>query len=176
MKVKISGQVLDNEDVIVVSGRLDYKNNTQPIWKVACIRSSEVYYFFQEDISYEDAAKTALMWESISIEDVRMTNFDWTSESERSEGYQITTSVGKIGVGFKLTEDSVYTFNTLYGWPNYEVICEMEKLASHHISPIKKGMLFSLIGEDLITNIPPPALKIEELVLGKSKTEEPLIY
>jgi len=173
MRTRFSWKEIDNDLVIVNSEEMDYRHNQEDVWYIELKRTQKEmqqkkprkeYFFFQEDLSCEEALELALFWESVSINDVQMIDYKFDMDNPKNVYflYKVITSIGQFNVGYTINCDSLYMkhipHNILYGWPYKDAVIELSKLANFHnsdLEQIDKGMLFSLIGPDRMNNIAP---------------------
>lgn len=76
----------------------------------------------------------------------KIDNYNWF------RSYKVETSLGSVCIGFGVLNSTRSILNCIYGWP-YGIVCNALKIIdTEDRYQIKKGLLFSLIGLDILLN------------------------
>jgi hypothetical protein len=161
--------------------RLGYAYEGDSFYKVievTFLNIDKSYYFFETDLldSLEDdsiyyinykvinpnepinpnvidlAIDYARQLNDIKLIDITPDVYEKTDDLNWFRSYKVETSLGSVCVGFGMLNSVRNVLNCLYGWP-YGVVCNTLKIIdTEERYEIKKGLLFSIIGFDILLN------------------------
>ena len=179
MKLKyLDAHSIEQEDARL---RLGYAHEGDFFYKVIEVTLTNIdksYYFFENDLLDEvetvtiipsdlkvidknepinplvvnTAINFAQQLNDIQLIDIKPDYYCKTSDEDWFRSYKVETSLGCVAIGFGVIGTTRSVLNCLYGWPYGIVSNTLKIIDTDDRYNIKKGLLFSLIGLDILQN------------------------